>query len=56
LIEAARPDLLVKGADYALEAVVGRDLVAGWGGEVRLAPFLHGHSTTATLRRLAGQD
>ena len=56
LIEAARPDLLVKGADYALDAVVGHDLVTGWGGEVRLASFLEGHSTTATLRRLAGQD
>lgn len=56
LIEAARPDLLVKGADYAPEDVVGRDLVLGWGGEVRLAPLLEGHSTTATLKRLAGGD
>jgi len=52
LIEAARPDLLVKGADYELEAVVGGELVLGWGGEVRLATFVEGHSTTATLRRL----
>lgn len=55
LIEAARPDLLVKGADYAIDAVVGHDLVASWGGEVRLAGFVEGHSTTATLRRLAGE-
>jgi len=43
---------LVKGADYELEAVVGGELVLGWGGEVRLATFVEGHSTTATLRRL----
>ncbi len=52
LIEAARPDVLIKGGDYDLETVVGRDLVLGWGGEVRLATFVEGHSTTETLRRL----
>jgi D-beta-D-heptose 7-phosphate kinase/D-beta-D-heptose 1-phosphate adenosyltransferase len=54
LIEAARPDLLVKGGDYAPEAVVGRDIVTAYGGEVRIAPFVEGHSTTGTLRRVAG--
>jgi bifunctional ADP-heptose synthase (sugar kinase/adenylyltransferase) len=53
LIEAARPDLLVKGADYAVGQVVGGDRVRGWGGEVRLATFVDGHSTTATLQRAA---
>ena len=53
LIEAARPDLLVKGGDYAVDQVVGGDLVRGWGGEVRLAAFVDGHSTTATLLRAA---
>ncbi len=51
LIEAARPDLLVKGGDYTVETVVGADLVRGLGGEVRLASFVGGHSTTATLKR-----
>lgn len=54
LIEALRPDLLVKGADYALDEVVGGDLVAGWGGEVMLAEILDGHSTTGTIARLGG--
>jgi D-beta-D-heptose 7-phosphate kinase/D-beta-D-heptose 1-phosphate adenosyltransferase len=53
LIEAAKPDLLVKGADYTVDRVVGGDLVRGWGGEVRLAAFVDGHSTTATLLRAA---
>jgi D-beta-D-heptose 7-phosphate kinase/D-beta-D-heptose 1-phosphate adenosyltransferase len=51
LIEAVRPDVLVKGADYTVETVVGADLVQGWGGEVRLATFTPGFSTTATLKR-----
>jgi D-beta-D-heptose 7-phosphate kinase/D-beta-D-heptose 1-phosphate adenosyltransferase len=55
LIEAARPDVLVKGADYSLDGVVGRDAVESWGGEVRLADFLQGHSTTATIGRLGGE-
>lgn len=53
LIEAARPDVLVKGSDYSLEGVVGRDLVESWGGEVRLADFVEGHSTSATIQKLA---
>jgi D-beta-D-heptose 7-phosphate kinase/D-beta-D-heptose 1-phosphate adenosyltransferase len=41
--------VLVKGADYTLEQVVGADLLRGWGGKVVLADLLPGHSTTATL-------
>ncbi|MFI4936237.1 MAG: D-glycero-beta-D-manno-heptose 1-phosphate adenylyltransferase [Caulobacterales bacterium] len=53
LIEAARPDVLIKGADYSLEGVVGRELVESWGGKVRLADLVEGHSTTATINKLA---
>jgi D-beta-D-heptose 7-phosphate kinase/D-beta-D-heptose 1-phosphate adenosyltransferase len=52
LIAELRPDLLMKGADYALDEVVGADLVRGWGGKVALADLLPGHSTTATLARI----
>jgi D-beta-D-heptose 7-phosphate kinase/D-beta-D-heptose 1-phosphate adenosyltransferase len=52
LIAALRPDLLVKGADYALSEVVGADLVRGRGGRVILAELLPGHSTTATVARM----
>jgi D-beta-D-heptose 7-phosphate kinase/D-beta-D-heptose 1-phosphate adenosyltransferase len=52
LIEAIRPDLLVKGADYREEEVVGAAEVRAYGGEVRLAPLKPGHSTSATLARL----
>jgi len=52
LIEALRPDVLVKGADYALDEVVGADLVRGWGGEVKLADLVDGYSTTAAIARM----
>jgi rfaE bifunctional protein nucleotidyltransferase chain/domain len=52
LIEAARPDVLVKGADYAEDEVVGGDLVKSWGGQVRLAQIVDGYSTTAAIARM----
>ncbi|HUB13264.1 MAG TPA: D-glycero-beta-D-manno-heptose 1-phosphate adenylyltransferase [Acetobacteraceae bacterium] len=52
LIAELHPDLLMKGADYTLDRVVGADLVRGWGGKVALADLLPGHSTTATLARI----
>ena len=53
LIEAVRPDVLVKGADYRLDQVVGADLVQSYGGRILLADIATGHSTTATISRLA---
>ena len=51
-LEALRPDLLVKGADYTIGTVVGADFVQSYGGKVVLAELLPGHSTTATVQRL----
>jgi D-beta-D-heptose 7-phosphate kinase / D-beta-D-heptose 1-phosphate adenosyltransferase len=51
LIEAIRPDVLVKGADYRRNQVVGGDLVESYGGRVLLAELLPGHSTSKTIRR-----
>jgi len=55
LIEALRPDLLVKGADYTVDRVVGADLVRSYGGRVLLASLEDGHSTTATIARFTGR-
>ncbi len=52
LIEALRPDVLVKGADYSKTEVVGADLVESWGGRVELIPLLEGRSTTGVVTRL----
>ncbi len=54
LIEAVRPEVLVKGADYRVDQVVGADLVQSYGGRILLADIAPGHSTTATISRLAG--
>lgn len=54
LIKALRPDVLVKGADYAKADVVGAKEVEGWGGVVRLAEVVDGYSTTSTIARLSG--
>ena len=51
LIEAVRPQLLVKGADYRVDEVVGAEFVRRIGGEVLLAEVIPGYSTTATIAR-----
>jgi len=53
LIKAIAPDLLVKGADYAVEDVVGGDVVQANGGHVLLVDLEKGHSTTNTIDRMA---
>ncbi len=53
LIAAIEPDVLVKGADYTVETVIGADLVIARGGKVVLANLVPAHSTTETLRRIA---
>jgi D-beta-D-heptose 7-phosphate kinase/D-beta-D-heptose 1-phosphate adenosyltransferase len=55
LILALRPDLLVKGGDYSLDMIVGRQEVEGWGGRVLVIPLTPGHSTTGTIERLRAQ-
>jgi D-beta-D-heptose 7-phosphate kinase/D-beta-D-heptose 1-phosphate adenosyltransferase len=52
LLEQLRPDVLIKGGDYGLDGVVGGDIVHGYGGKVKLANFLDGHSSTAVISRL----
>ena len=55
LIKRLRPDVLVKGADYARAAIVGADQVEGWGGRVVRVPLVPGASTTELLARLRGR-
>ncbi len=52
MIELLRPDVLVKGADYRLDEVVGAELVQGYGGRVLLAELEPGYSTTSTIKAL----
>lgn len=52
LIEAIRPDVLVKGADYTRENVVGWEIVESAGGRVALAPLIDGRSTSALIDQI----
>ncbi len=55
LIRRVKPDILVKGGDYALDEIVGRDLVESYGGLVRTIPYVKGYSTTAFIGRIKKQ-
>ena len=55
LIKAFKPDILIKGADYSKDAVVGADVVEGYGGRVYLAKIKKGHSTTGTVKKMNGK-
>ena len=52
LILALRPDVLVKGGDYAAETIVGSREVRSWGGRVAIIPLRAGQSTTSIIERL----
>ena len=52
LLQEIKPDVLVKGADYTIETVVGANFVQGYGGKVVLAELVPGFSTTATIARM----
>ncbi len=51
LIEALRPDVIVKGGDYTEETVVGAKEVRSWGGRVKLIPTVEGFSTTKLIAK-----
>jgi len=53
LILTLRPDLLVKGGDYTLDAIVGAAEVLAWGGRVQVIPYVPGYSTTGLIQRIA---
>jgi D-beta-D-heptose 7-phosphate kinase/D-beta-D-heptose 1-phosphate adenosyltransferase len=52
LIAAIKPDVLIKGADYRIDQVVGRDLVEAYGGKVALVELVPDSSTTRIIDRL----
>jgi D-beta-D-heptose 7-phosphate kinase/D-beta-D-heptose 1-phosphate adenosyltransferase len=52
LITAIKPHILVKGGDYSLDGVVGRDVVESYGGRVELVTFVDGKSTSNIIERI----
>ena len=56
LIEAIRPDVIVKGGDYDMDALAESTLVRSWGGSAIAIPFVHARSTTETLARIRAAE
>lgn len=52
LIEWIKPDILVKGADYTIDQIVGSDLVLQYGGDVKTIEYLAGYSTSAIEKKI----
>ena len=52
IVTALQPDVLVKGADWAADAIIGRDVVEARGGRVVRVPLAAGYSTTAILQKV----
>jgi len=52
MISAIQPDVLVKGADWAADQIVGRDVVEARGGKVIRIAFAPGYSTTSIIERI----
>lgn len=56
LVKALRPDVLVKGGDYAESTIVGAPEVRAWGGDVHVVALTPGHSTTNLVKKLRGES
>ncbi len=56
LITALLPDVLVKGGDWAIDKIIGRDVVEQRGGIVKTIPLVPGQSTTALVQRIRSQS
>lgn len=56
LISLIRPSLLVKGGDWAVEQIVGHDIVTSYGGLVQSLSFKNGYSTTSLINTLQGKS
>jgi len=55
LIKSVQPDVLVKGADYNVEDIVGYDVVVGRGGKVETITFVDGFSTSNIIDKIAAE-
>jgi D-glycero-beta-D-manno-heptose 1-phosphate adenylyltransferase len=54
LISFIKPDILVKGADYSIDKIVGADIVLKNKGEVKTLNYIDGYSTTAIEKKIRG--
>jgi D-beta-D-heptose 7-phosphate kinase/D-beta-D-heptose 1-phosphate adenosyltransferase len=52
LLTSLRPDVLMKGADYEKEQIIGWQFVEAYGGEIVRIPLVEGYSSTGTMNRI----
>lgn len=53
LLRIIKPNVLVKGGDYQVEAIVGYDLINSYGGQVITLPLVRGYSTTSIIKKIS---
>lgn len=56
LLKKVKPDFLIKGGDYRLDQIVGRELVEGQGGQVLTIPFIQGKSSTSIIDQIKTEN
>lgn len=56
LITSLKPDILVKGADYDIDEVVGKEVVESYGGQIKLISILKGYSTTKFIEKFNSKN
>lgn len=52
LIDAIKPDILVKGGDYEIDEIIGADIVKSYDGKVEIIPLVPGYSTTNIINKI----
>jgi D-beta-D-heptose 7-phosphate kinase/D-beta-D-heptose 1-phosphate adenosyltransferase len=52
LIKKVKPDILVKGQDWAQKGIIGQKFVESYGGKIILAPLVEGKSSSATIEKM----
>jgi D-beta-D-heptose 7-phosphate kinase/D-beta-D-heptose 1-phosphate adenosyltransferase len=55
VLSRLRPDVFAKGGDYTVDHLPEAELLASWGGQAVVVPYLEGRSTTALLRQAASR-
>jgi D-beta-D-heptose 7-phosphate kinase/D-beta-D-heptose 1-phosphate adenosyltransferase len=55
LIKSIKPDILVKGADWPKDKIVGRDILESYSGKVETVPYIKGFSTTDLAKKIVSQ-
>jgi rfaE bifunctional protein nucleotidyltransferase chain/domain len=56
LIKAINPHIIIKGGDYEVEEMIGKDYVNGYGGQILITPFVEGYSSSLIIDKIKGLE